>query len=422
MRWMPTADTLAAERVACHARKMPSTHTASTAAPDPLTPRTLLLLALLWLAGLGAAAQFAKIGTVFAQMRALYPTHGAEIGFLLSAISVVGIVCGLFAGLLIASYGFRTLLLPALILGAALSFVQALLPDFGLMLATRGVEGLSHLIIVVAAPTLMAQISPAKWRPLVMSVWSTFFGVAFAVTALVGVPLVETNGIPALFLAHGFVLMASAASLWLMLPMRLIARDETAPKISVSWLWREHIAAYSSPAIAAPAFGWLLYTLTYVAVLTVLPDWLDEETRSWAIAAMPIAGLVSALLTGIVILPHLSAVNTVILGFGLSAVAAVTFPFVEARATLGVILFACLGLVQAASFAAVPELLDSAEDQARANGAMAQMGNLGNSIGTPLLLLAMLSLGLRGFALFAVVAYTIGIALHLWCANRRVTI
>ncbi len=86
---------------------------------------------------------------------------------------------------------------------------------------------------------------------------------------------------------------------------------------------------------------------------------------------------------------------------------------------LGVALFACLGLVQAASFAAVPELLDQAEDQARANGAMAQMGNLGNSIGTPLLLLAMLSLGLWGFVLFAVMAYSIGIALHLWCAARR---
>ena len=388
-------------------------------APDRLTLRAIVLLALLFLAGLGAAGQFAKIGTVFAQVRALYPTHGAEIGFLLSAISVVGIVFGLFAGLLIARFGFRTLLLPALLLGAAMSFAQATLPDFGVMLAMRVVEGLSHLIIVVAAPTLMAQISPARWRPLVMSVWSTFFGVAFAVTALLGIPLVDANGLPALFFAHGTVLAASAAFLWSMLPKRLIAPTDTAPALSLRWLWREHVSAYRSPTIAAPAFGWLLYTLTYVAILTVLPDWLEDTHRGWAIAAMPIAGLVSALLTGIVILPRLSAVHTVMLGFGLSALVATALPFVDARAMLGVILFAGLGLVQAASFAAVPELLDRAEDQARANGAMAQMGNLGNSIGTPLLLVAILSFGLWGFVLFAVLAYAIGIGLHVWCAKRR---
>ncbi len=387
--------------------------------PERLTPRTVLLLALLWLAGLGAAAQFAKIGTVFAQVRAIYPANGAEIGFLVSALSIVGIVCGLFAGLLIARFGFRTLLLPALLLGAALSFAQALLPGFGLMLATRVVEGLSHLVIVVAAPTLMAQISPARWRPLVMSIWSTFFGVAFAITALFGLPLVEANGLPALFLAHGLVMAASAASLSMMLPRRLIPAGGHAPNITAGWLWREHVAAYRSPAIAAPAFGWLLYTLTYVAILTVLPDWLDEANRGWAIAAMPIAGLVSALVTGLVILRHVSAVTTVMLGFALSAVIATAMPFVEARAALAVGLFAALGLVQAASFAAVPELLDHAEDQARANGAMAQMGNLGNSIGTPLLLFAMVSLGLWGFVLFAVLAYGIGIALHVWCGARR---
>ncbi len=192
------------------------------------------------------------------------------------------------------------------------------------------------------------------------------------------------------------------------------------PKFPAGWLWHEHVAAYRSPAIAAPAFGWLLYTLTYVSILTVLPDWLDEANRGWAIAAMPIAGLVSALLTGLFVLRHVSAVHTVILGFALSALVAAALPLVEARAMLGVVLFAGLGLVQAASFAAVPELLDRAEDQARANGAMAQMGNLGNSIGTPLLLLAMLTFGLWGFVLFAVLSYAIGIALHVWCAQRRV--
>ena len=81
---------------------------------------------------------------------------------------------------------------------------------------------------------------------------------------------------------------------------------------------------------------------------------------------------------------------------------------------LPVLLFGALGLVQGASFAAVPQLVASPADRATANGAMAQMGNAGNLVGTP----ALLGAGGTG-AMFAAVAfaYALGLGAH-WLAFR----
>ena len=61
---------------------------------------------------------------------------------------------------------------------------------------------------------------------------------------------------------------------------------------------------------------------------------------------------------------------------------------------------AALGLVQGASFAAIPQLNPMPEDRARAAGAIAQLGNLGTTTGTPLLAWLVSQAGASGLALF----------------------
>ena len=116
----------------------------------PRTPVALILA--LWIGGLCAAAQFAKISLVFPELLALYPQAGAAAGFLVSLLSFIGMLLGLFAGMIVAQLGYRQLLLAAFLLGAVLSTYQATLPSFEMMLASRLLEGASHLVIVVARP------------------------------------------------------------------------------------------------------------------------------------------------------------------------------------------------------------------------------------------------------------------------------
>ena len=373
---------------------------------------------MLWVAGLGAAMQFAKISVIFPYIREQYSTAGSEIGLLVSIIGFLGIGLGLFAGLIVARIGFRPLLLSALILGALMSLYQATLPPFSMMLFSRLIEGASHLVIVVAAPTLIAQLSSDRYRGLAMTLWSTFFGVAFALVAWLGILLVEAYGLASIFIVHAVILATTAAILMVLLPSQK-ANNGNEISLSILDILREHIQAYRSPYIAAPAMGWLFYTLTFVSLLTVLPDLIPAQERVFVAGAMPIASIVISLMCGAFILPRLPAVNTTILGFIL-ALGVIQLLWLEIdKSWVCIALLGVLGLVQSASFAAIPQLNKDAEAQVRANGAMAQMGNLGNTLGTPLLLALLASFNFEGVIWAMTFCYSAAIAVHIFMARRR---
>jgi MFS family permease len=378
---------------------------------------TWLLILALWGAGLGAAAQYAKFSVVFDLLNLSYPEGGAAVGWVISTIGVIGILLGAVAAMMVARVGFRRALLWALWLGAAVSLGQALLPPLPVMYALRLVEGVSHLALVVAAPTLIAQIATGTQRGVALTLWGTFFGVAFAVCAWVGRPLALSLGVPALFIAHA-VYMAGFA-VYLSPRLRRIMEEGSALDLSLASIWATHRAIYSSANIAAPAMGWLFYTFCFVAILTVLPPYLDPSVRAFVIGAIPLVGIGVSMTLGVWLLGRFTAITVVIIGFILSLLCAVWLWLAPADAVACLALAAALGLIQGASFAAVPQLNHTPKTQAQANGAMAQMGNLGNTLGIPVMAV---SLGLWGYVslpVLAGLAFCMGLILHLFLAGIR---
>ena len=370
----------------------------------------------LWAAGLGAAAQYGKMSVIYDLLPAHYPQAGASLGLVVSIVGFIGIFLGVAAGLLVARIRFRRALLWALWMGAAMSAFQALLPPLPWMLTSRLIEGLSHLGMVVAIPTLIAQICAPRDRGLALTLWGTFFGVAFAVLAFLGLPLVQKHGVSALLLLHGAYLAACALFLSARLKRLNIAPPTTA--FSLRQLARDHLTIYRSPAIAAPAVGWIFYTFCFVSILTVLPAYLDTDERGWVMGAMPLVSIASSMTLGVWLLRVTSAVSVVVLGFGLSTVSVIWMGItLDAAACLAVA--AAMGLIQGASFAAVPQLNPTAAAQAQANGGLAQAGNLGNTLGTPVMALATSGFGFAGLPILAACAFAAGAAAHLILAWRR---
>lgn len=80
---------------------------------------------------------------------------------------------------------------------------------------------------------------------------------------------------------------------------------------------------------------------------------------------------------------------------------------------------ATLGLVQGACFAAVPQLNQCAAQQAQAYGAMAQTGNLGNTLGTPILLAVLGGAGYAGLVWTVMALLWMGWAVHRAMQDRR---
>ena len=377
----------------------------------------LFLVLALWAAGLGAAAQFAKIVVIFPELQAHYGETGAASGYLVSLISVIGMLLGLVAGVIAIQLGVRRLLLLGLYLGAAVSAWQTMLPGFEWMLASRLIEGVSHLAIVVSAPTLIAQLSAQRHQGKALTLWGTYFGVAFAGIALTAPHIIRVAGLGGLPAIHAAYMASFAVLLTIVLPKE--DRNGAPPWPSLGNILHRHLTAYASPFIAAPALGWLFYTLTFVSMLAILPTMVDPSQRAFAAAAMPLSSIVSSMTIGNILLRYMTAVSVIVIGFATAIVLVLVFLLTGPGTWLFIALFACLGLVQGASFAAVPELNISLEGRALANGGIAQTGNIGNALGTPAMLAVVATGADTGLPALLIGCYASAIIVHLALARGR---
>ncbi|MES2914588.1 MAG: MFS transporter [Pseudomonadota bacterium] len=375
----------------------------------------MALVLLLWAAGLGAAAQFGKISILYDTLRASYGGNGeVALGLVVSIVGMVGLIFGTTAGLLVARIGPRRAIVTALAAGAAMSALQSLMPAYPLMLASRIVEGASHLAIVVVGPTMIAALAPESRRPLAMTLWSSFFGVTYTILALIG-PQVGPTG---LFLGHAAYMAALAVILALALPP-----DPRGQALPMGNLLAQHAAIYFSPRLAAPAMGFCCYTFLYVAVLTLLPPETPLSHRALVAAGMPLVSIAVSLTLGVWLLRRMSAVRLVQIGYA-AAIPGFLLLWLfwgqgAGMVAGGFLLSGALGIVQGASFASIPELNATPEDRARAAGAVAQLGNLGTTTGTPVLAALLASAGPAGLAVAAVILCGIGIAIHSFQHARR---
>ena len=382
--------------------------------------RAVVTVFVLWLAGLGSAAQFGKLSVAFDLMALRYPEQGAAgIGLIVSILGIVGLVFGTTAGLLVARIGPRRAIVAAMLLGALVSALQTLPLPYALLILTRVLEGVSHLSIVVVGPTMIAGIATGRYQGLAMTLWSSFFGVTYALLALIAPSLLAGGSVAPLFLGHAVWMGGLALVLAILLPA-----DPAAPPLpSFMGLIRQHGTIYASPSIAAPAMGFVFYTALYVALLTLLPPLLPPGDRAIAAAGMPLVSIVLSLTLGVWGLRYISAVRMVQVGYAAGLVAALLLlaGWGQGMVTLvaAFALSGAMGIVQGASFASIPQLNLTAETRAMASGAVAQLGNVGTTLGTPILALLIAAMGPMGVVAFAAPLCIAGIAAHAVQARRR---
>lgn len=376
---------------------------------------------LLWTCGVLAGMQFAKIAVAFDALQVSYDTTPERIGLALSMVGTVGLACGVIVGLMAPAIGYWRLLLAGLGLGAALSALQSLMLPYPWLMASRALEGASHLAVVVAAPTLIAASCAPRQRSLAMGLWSTFVGVAFAVCAAFGHWFITRAGLGTFFLLHALGMavacMACAHAL-----EQGPAEHGAANWPSVPTLVRQHVQTYTRLRTALPGLCFLCYTVMAIALMTFLPLAAGND-RPWLAIVLPLVVMAGSLCAGWMAQHRLSPLRLVPLAFGGVAVAGLAVwwcllaGITIAPAALALMFTA--GMAGGASFALVPYLSTESLVHARANGAIAQMGNLGSTCGPPLFAAGLTHFGPAGLGAPVVVFATIGMVLSLRAARYR---
>ncbi|MEM7710416.1 MAG: MFS transporter [Pseudomonadota bacterium] len=358
------------------------------------------IVALVFLGGLLSAAQFGKVSLTLPLVAETFDRDLTTVSTLVSMVGLVGLIFGAIAGGITAAFGPGRTFLTGLLLGGAISLLQALIPVFTIFAGSRVIEGFAHLALVVGGPPLMAAAANDRHRPLVMGLWAVFFGLSFAISAQVFPAILAAGGLPLLFALHGAALLILTLVLWHRVPRVPMTRPSIDP-VAV------HRAIYTRLRTVAPGLGFVPYTFLFIAALTFLPDALGAPALA---VTLPLASLATTLLGGALcrrFAPHHVAAagfaGTILGMFAL-------FAGLPGAAHLA---FAAMGIVPGASFAAIPHFNADPGDRARATGAIAQLGNLGTVTGTPLFAL-LLVWGPGGLIWATVTISALGIFLALW--------
>lgn len=360
-----------------------------------------ILIAAIFVAGLFAAAQFGKLTLSLQAMQAAYLHSPEWVPSLVSIVGIVGLIFGVVAGPFVARIGLSRIMLISLVIGAAVSLFQALMPPIWLFAISRVVEGFSHLGMVIAGPTLIAVAASDRDRPFAMGIWAAFFGASLAITAYLMPSVLSNGGLPLLFGLHGIGMLVVCGVLFGLLP-------KTPPEsMDAPNFFRAYKRLYTAPNLLIPGAGFVWYTGIYIALIAVLPLALDLKAS--VIAVIPLISIAGTLGAGSVaryIAPH----HLSNIGFVASAVLMIVIQLGFHDPLILYVLFFLMGAIPTGAFAAIAYFNDTTETRARATGGITHLGNVGTTLGTPIMVLAFQAAGLIGVTIMVLLCCLGGLA------------
>ena len=250
------------------------------ARPHPQASPRWLAVANVIFAGIAAALHVGKATIALPSLQRSFGGDLAALSWIMSAFPFVGVFGGIAAGLLVRRWGDRRLLTGGLAILGGASLLGASMQDFAWLLATRFVEGLGFLIVVVAAPAVLHRITSETRRSVVFGLWSTFMAGGIALSMLFGPLLADWR---ADWQLSALLVLVAA----LLLPLSVPADDGCrAAGVRPAGLG----TLLKVPAITLLALGFTTYNLQFFALMTFLPVFLMQRLG----VALETAGLIGA--------------------------------------------------------------------------------------------------------------------------------
>jgi MFS family permease len=347
--------------------------------------------------GAGVAGAF-QVGKAPPMLLAIRSELGMSLflsGWILSIFSVIGFLTGSMAGALADSFGHRRLLLLGLGLLAAGSLLGSFAPGASLLLASRALEGMGFLIIVVSAPALVFRVTNVKDLRLSLAVWSCFLP-AGAATIMLLVPLVNLGiGWRGLWQANALILIVYA--LWVRRKTAFLSGRGGAPEQRRGNPWQDLRLTLTAggPLLLAAIFT--TYSLQWLAVMGFLPTLLADEYglgpgRASVLTAIMVALNVPGNLAGGWLLHRglrrwkLIAFASLVMG---ASCLIIYSPSLSFFARYGACLVFSLigGLLPASVLGGAPVYAPGPNQVATTNGLIMQGGQFGQIVGPPVLAL-----------------------------------
>lgn len=248
-------------------------------------------------AGVVASLQVGKVIIAAPLLRQDMGLDLASIGTLTAVFSLLGVVGGIAAGGVIARFGARRMLLLGLLATALGTAMGALAPSYGLLLASRVVEGLGFLMITVAGPAALQRMVSTSGRDFAFALWSCYMPTGMAIAMLASQAFDHWQ---AYWWCAGAAVVVALASV-----AALVPAGESTASASLSWrgMRQDTVDTLGASGPVLLALSFTLYSLMFFALFTFLPVLLMEQLG----LTLAQAGLYSAIASAANIIGNLGA-------------------------------------------------------------------------------------------------------------------
>ena len=361
-------------------------------------------VSLLLACGIGAAMQVGKVPPALGFVQRDLHLGLVAGAWVISMFSVVGATLGCLAGSIVDRMGAHRAACGGLFCIAAASLGGSVAQLPWALLASRALEGMAFVMVVVAIPSLLVASASESDLRFVPALWGIYMPTGMAVSLASAQPILHAFGWRALWQVDATVLVLLGIALLLAPAPSLVLRGRALPSL------RELLRSvwHAGPVLLGLIFA--CYTGQYMAVMSFLPTLLQiQGTTARA------AGLLSALAVmanaagnlagGALVargarpwrLMSAACLAMLIAGAGIYLYA---FP-PTLRYLLVMLLSAAGGLIPAAIFALLPRIARDRQSTATTMGFVVQCSHVGQLAGPPAV--AAVAAAAGGFQLSALV-------------------
>ncbi|MFC5396235.1 MFS transporter [Bosea vestrisii] len=257
----------------------------TTAAAVPGARTDWLAVMVVIASGIVAALQVGKAAIAMPLVQAEFGLDLGTLGWLASIFAVLGMVGGIPAGTLAVGWGARRVLLLGLLAVALGAFLGAAAPRFSMLLASRVVEGLGFLLVIIAGPSILQRIAAPAQRDLAMALWSCFMPTGIALAMLAGLWLTDWRMI--------WQITGALAVIAIGLTLLVVPKTDAGTRPSWAGLAGDAGAVLTARGPLLLALTFALYALMFFALFSFLPVLLMQRMQ----VSLATAGLLSALAT-----------------------------------------------------------------------------------------------------------------------------
>lgn len=343
-------------------------------------------------AGILAAFQVGKVHIALPSIRYSFDLSLVSASWLLSALSVVGLLVAAPTGSYAGKIGTKKALVLGLLLVAVASAAGAFSPTSAWLVWSRLAEGIGYVMIVVAAPSLIVELTSQADIRLALAGWSCYMPGGIALITLLAPLLLSRHSWRALWLVNAVLILLYAGLLMVAVNGRTEIPFKQDAQQAHPLVEFRAVATVRGPMFLAIIFG--MYTMQHLAVMGFMPTLLIEkfgisQSRASVLVSIAMASnILGNLAAGLLLQQGIR--RSLLIGAASIFMAVMTLgmfslglPLVPVY--LCAFLFSCVGgIVPSCVMGAAPFHAPSERLIPATNGLLVQGSNFGIVLGPPL--------------------------------------